>query len=136
MQARFWAEVYEGAKLFYLSGIQHGKYLKREILNLARFISVAKFRPLTWRLSHPYVIADRFEDITPPETLRVHPKCDRQVLLYGFTRGAALRQGGRVHLAGVGDFNVEVSLLWGFGGLCGVCDRFWGLEWCQRLTWM
>jgi hypothetical protein len=30
-QARFWAEVYDGAKLFYLSGIQHGRYLKREV---------------------------------------------------------------------------------------------------------
>jgi hypothetical protein len=38
-----------------------GKYLKREVLNLARFISVMKTRPLTWRLAHPYVIADRFE---------------------------------------------------------------------------
>ena len=31
LQARFWAEVYDGAKLFYLSGMQHGKYLKREV---------------------------------------------------------------------------------------------------------
>ena len=30
-QARFWSEVYDGAKLFYLSGMQHGKYLKREV---------------------------------------------------------------------------------------------------------
>jgi hypothetical protein len=30
-QARFWTEVYDGAKLFYLSGMQHGKYLKREV---------------------------------------------------------------------------------------------------------
>ena len=58
---RFEQEVAHGAKLFYLSGLKHGKYLKREVLNLARFISVAKTRPLTWRLSHPYLIADRFE---------------------------------------------------------------------------
>lgn len=38
-----------------------GKYLKREVLNLARFISVAKFRPLIWRTQHPYLLADRFE---------------------------------------------------------------------------
>jgi ribosome biogenesis protein BMS1 len=31
VQARFWTEVYDGAKLFYLSGMQHGKYLKREV---------------------------------------------------------------------------------------------------------
>jgi hypothetical protein len=34
-QARFWTEVYDGAKLFYLSGMQHGKYLKREVRILA-----------------------------------------------------------------------------------------------------
>jgi hypothetical protein len=38
-----------------------GKYLKREVLNLARFISTMKSRPLTWRLVHPYVLADRME---------------------------------------------------------------------------
>lgn len=48
-----------GAKLFYLSGMRHGKYLKREILNLARFISVMKFRPLSWRMEHPFLVADR-----------------------------------------------------------------------------
>ena len=35
--------------------------MKREVTNLARFISVMKFRPLTWRLEHPYLLADRFE---------------------------------------------------------------------------
>jgi len=38
-----------------------GKYLKREVLNLARFISVTKTRPLTWRIAHPYMVADRIE---------------------------------------------------------------------------
>lgn len=50
-----------GAKLFYLSGMRNNRYLKREILNLARFISVMKMRPLSWRSTHPYLIADRFE---------------------------------------------------------------------------
>lgn len=71
MQDRFWSEIYDGAKLFYLSGIQHGKYLKREVLNLARFISVAKFRPLMWRREHAYLLADRVEDITPVEEVRL-----------------------------------------------------------------
>ena len=33
-----------------------GRYPKTEVLNLARFISVAKFRPLVWRNTHPYVL--------------------------------------------------------------------------------
>ncbi|KAK9132178.1 hypothetical protein Scep_011706 [Stephania cephalantha] len=55
LKHRFWTEIYDGAKLFYLSGLIHGKYAKREIHNLARFISVMKFHPLSWRSSHPYV---------------------------------------------------------------------------------
>ncbi|NXF80024.1 BMS1 protein, partial [Sclerurus mexicanus] len=56
-----------GAKLFYLSGMVHGEYQKQEIHNLGRFISVMKFRPLTWQTSHPYVLADRMEELTNPE---------------------------------------------------------------------
>jgi hypothetical protein len=26
-----------------------------------------KFRPLSWRSAHSYVLVDRFEDITPPQ---------------------------------------------------------------------
>ncbi|CAN4108613.1 unnamed protein product [Withania somnifera] len=39
LKHRFWTEIYDGAKLFYLSGVIHGKYSKREVHNLARFIS-------------------------------------------------------------------------------------------------
>lgn len=56
LKHRFWKEVYPGAKLFYLSDMQYGLYLKHEIKNLARFISVMKFRPLIWQTSHPYIL--------------------------------------------------------------------------------
>ena len=59
MKQRFWVEICDGAKLFYLSGMINNKYPKREILNLARFISVTKFRPVTWRNTHACVLADR-----------------------------------------------------------------------------
>ncbi|XP_037790016.1 ribosome biogenesis protein BMS1 homolog [Penaeus monodon] len=58
LKHRFQIELYPGAKLFFLSGIIHGEYLKNEIKNLSRFISVMKFRPLTWRSTHPYVIVE------------------------------------------------------------------------------
>lgn len=112
LKHRFWTEIYQGAKLFYFSGIRHGKYPKREVLNLARFISIQKFRPLAWRLEHPYLLADRMEDVTPRELVRTSPKCDREITLYGYLRGANLRPGTRVHVAGVGDFDLaEVSAL-------------------------
>ena len=80
MKQRFWTELYpvckliylikfyiQGAKLFYLTGMQKNKYLQNEVKNLGRFISVAKLRPILWRNSHPYVFCDRFEDLTDPE---------------------------------------------------------------------
>ena len=105
LKHRFWTEVYAGAKLFYLSGMRHGSYPRREILNLARFISIVKFRPLTWRSSHAYVLADRVEDITPGADVAANPAVDRTVALYGWVRGAPLRgDTPRVHVPGVGDF--------------------------------
>ena len=46
--------------------MRNGKYLQREVLNLARFIAVQKFRPLTWRQAHPFLLADRFEVRSSP----------------------------------------------------------------------
>ena len=40
--------------------------------------------------------------------VRVQPKADREVVLYGWLRGTNMRPGQRVHLAGVGDFSVQV----------------------------
>lgn len=56
LKHRFWTEVYSGAKLFYLTGILHGEYIRSEMQRLGRFISVMKFRPLTWRTTHPYLL--------------------------------------------------------------------------------
>ncbi|KAM3859880.1 LOW QUALITY PROTEIN: ribosome biogenesis protein BMS1 homolog [Diretmus argenteus] len=112
LKHRFWTEVYQGAKLFYLSGMVYGEYQTQEVKNLGRFISVMKFRPLVWQTSHPYVLADRMEDLTDPEKVRVDPKCDRTVSLYGYLRGTHLKTKGQVHIPGVGDFQVaDVSFL-------------------------
>ncbi|KAG2267559.1 hypothetical protein Bca52824_062114, partial [Brassica carinata] len=106
LKHRFWTEIYNGAKLFYLSGLIHGKYSQREVLNLSRFISVIKFHPLSWRTSHPYVLADRLEDVTPPEKVQMDKKCDRNITLYGYLRGCNLKKGMKVHIAGVGDYSL------------------------------
>nr|XP_055032289.1 ribosome biogenesis protein BMS1 homolog [Misgurnus anguillicaudatus]XP_055032290.1 ribosome biogenesis protein BMS1 homolog [Misgurnus anguillicaudatus] len=112
LKHRFWTEVYQGAKLFYLSGMVYGEYQTQEVKNLGRFISVMKFRPLCWQTSHPYVVADRMEDLTDPEAIRLNPKCDRTVSLYGYLRGTFLKNKCQVHIPGVGDFSVsDVSFL-------------------------
>ncbi|XP_051897648.1 ribosome biogenesis protein BMS1 homolog [Pristis pectinata] len=107
LKHRFWTEVYQGAKLFYLSGMVHGQYQKQEIHNLGRFISVMKFRPLVWQMAHPYVLADRMEDLTNLEEVRVNQKCDRRISMYGYLRGTYLKANSQVHIPGVGDFMVN-----------------------------
>ncbi|KAF9590798.1 hypothetical protein IFM89_038390 [Coptis chinensis] len=106
LKHRFWTEIYDGAKLFYLSGLIHGRYAKREVHNLARFISVMKFHPLSWRASHPYVLVDRMEDVTPPEKVHNNKKCDRNITLYGYLRGCNMKKGTKVHIAGIGDYSL------------------------------
>ncbi|KAH0253773.1 DUF663-domain-containing protein, partial [Aureobasidium melanogenum] len=109
LKHRFWSELYSGAKLFYLSGVVNGRYPDREVLNLSRFLSVMKNpRPLVWRNSHPYALADRFLDITPPTKIEEDSKCDRTVALYGYLRGTNFpANGARVHVPGVGDLSVS-----------------------------
>ncbi|GME78475.1 unnamed protein product [Ambrosiozyma monospora] len=108
LKQRFWTEVYQGAKLFYLSGVINGRYPDREILNLTRFISVMKFRPLKWRNEHPYLLGDRIMDLTHPALIEKNPKCDRKIALYGYLHGTPLsKENARVHIAGVGDYTIS-----------------------------
>ena len=110
LKHRFWTEVYQGAKLFYLSGVINGRYPDREILNLSRFISVMKFRPLQWRNEHPYLLADRVTDLTHPELIETQGEnIDRRIALYGYLHGTPLSSvgGTKVHIAGAGDFSIS-----------------------------
>ena len=109
LKHRFWSELYQGAKLFYLSGVINGRYPDREVHNLSRFISVMKNpRPLVWRNSHPYCLVDRMLDLTQPVKLEEESKCDRQVAFYGYLRGTTFPGTNcGVHVPGVGDFKVS-----------------------------
>lgn len=111
LKQRFWTEIFDGAKLFYLSGVINGRYPDHEIQNLSRFIGVMKFRPLVWRNQHSYMVADRLTDLTPRQLVKENPKMDRSVTLYGYLRGTNLRNpdtgGVRVHIPGVGDITVK-----------------------------
>ncbi|CAB3397898.1 unnamed protein product [Caenorhabditis bovis] len=107
LKHRFWTELYQGAKLFYMTGMVHGQYKYNEIHNLTRFISVMKFRPMVWKDAHPYVLCDRFEDITNAETLRLDPLVDRHIAMYGWVHGAHLKNHSSVHVPGVGDMRIS-----------------------------
>lgn len=45
----------------------------------------------------------RMEDLTDPEAIRLDPKCDRTVSLYGYLRGTFLKNKGQVHIPGKTD---------------------------------
>lgn len=109
LKHRFWSELYQGAKLFYLSGVINGRYPDREVHNLSRFISVMKNpRPLVWRNSHYYLLADRMVDLTDPVSMEGDPNIDRTVALYGYVRGLNIpAEGGRIHIPGVGDLSIS-----------------------------
>ncbi|WVN85478.1 uncharacterized protein L203_100624 [Cryptococcus depauperatus CBS 7841] len=109
LKHRFWTEIYQGAKLFSLSGVLNGRYPDAEINLLSRFISVMKFRPLIFRNQHPHLLADRIQDLTPREAIRENPKIDRTITLYGFLRGPNLApRNAKIHIPGAGDLDVKV----------------------------
>ncbi len=107
LKHRFWTEIYQGAKLFYLTGLVNDEYRKHEIHNLARFISVMKFKDLGFRLNHSFVVADRLEDLTQPDAIRQNFKCDRNICLYGYVRGCPLKRNSSIHIPGCGDFQID-----------------------------
>ncbi|XP_026457275.1 ribosome biogenesis protein BMS1-like [Papaver somniferum] len=78
----FLTEIREGARLFCLSGLEHGMYPKHEIRDLASFLSDMDFHPLTWRAAQPYVL----------------------YFVWVSLRGCDIKKGAKVHIAGVGDF--------------------------------
>ncbi|KIY31115.1 ribosome biogenesis protein BMS1 [Cryptococcus gattii E566] len=108
LKHRFWTEIYQGAKLFSLSGVMNGRYPDAEINLLSRFISVMKFRPLVFRNQHPYLVADRIQDLTPREAIRENAKIDRTITLYGYVRGPNLPpRNAKIHIPGAGDLEVK-----------------------------
>lgn len=88
-----------------------------------------KFRPLDWRSAHPYVVADRMEDLTNPEEVRRKPKCDRTISLYGYVRGTNLHPGSSVHIPGT----CEQVARWGGGLPFILCTLFFRTG-CGDLT--
>ncbi|XP_054717978.1 ribosome biogenesis protein BMS1 homolog isoform X2 [Uloborus diversus] len=107
LKKRYRTEIPRGEKMFYLSGILHGEYLKNEVHNLGRFISVMKFEASAWKKTHPYVLVDRMEDITDHELLASNPIANRTVCLYGYARGGALKKNSHYHVPGCGDYLIK-----------------------------
>ncbi|PPS96358.1 AAA-type ATPase/40S ribosome biogenesis Tsr1 and BMS1 C-terminal/AARP2CN (NUC121) domain-containing protein [Cryptosporidium hominis] len=116
LKNRFWTEIYNGAKLFYLSGIHNGFYNKTEIRNLSRFIAVQKFENLSWRSSHPYIVSLRIEEINDDDNDDYHQNNkqsfesknpETSVYFYGFVKGGIMRKNQSVHIPGLGDYLIN-----------------------------
>eukprot|EP00759_Apiculatamorpha_spiralis_P026407 PhF_6_TR29359/c0_g1_i1/m.43192/K14569/BMS1; ribosome biogenesis protein BMS1 len=112
MRHRFWQEVAQGSKLFYLTGMERNStYKRKEIVNLNHFLLVTKPMEQKWKASHPFVLADRFEDITDAEMVERNPVCDRDVAFFGYVRGKPFKENQPVHIPGVGDF-ISSHIMW------------------------
>lgn len=102
MKKRFWKEVHEGAKLFYFSGLQSdGSYPKTEVNNLARYVTIQKIKMLSWRTQHSYVLSDRFDVVETPDDTDTNT-----VSFYGYVRGTYMDRYNRVHINGLGDYDI------------------------------
>nr|PVC52065.1 hypothetical protein MACL_00001055 [Theileria orientalis] len=100
LKKRFWSEIYDGAKMFYFTGVQYGRYKKSEVLNLTRYISSQKPPNISWRLSHPYTVSLRHE-VTGAEG----DACN--VSFYGYVYGGKMNVTNKLHIPGAGDFGIE-----------------------------
>ncbi|GAY62785.1 hypothetical protein CUMW_220550, partial [Citrus unshiu] len=99
-----------------LTHLDKFKCTKTDICNLTKFISVKKFPSLHWRTCRPYVVVDRFEDVTPPERVHMNNKCDRSITIYGYLRGCNLKKGTKsCNLHGMLVSMTALKFSWGTG---------------------
>ncbi|KAM3139101.1 hypothetical protein pb186bvf_008699 [Paramecium bursaria] len=92
---RFEYETGGNYKLFYLSALKNDYYLKQDIINLARFISIIKITPVRWKTDHPFILVDRYEEQ------------EEKTTFFGYVRGCTYRINDRMHLVGSGDYYIE-----------------------------
>jgi ribosome biogenesis protein BMS1 len=63
IKERFRKEVGDDYKLFTFTGLKYDLYPQMETLKLSRFISIIKIKPVEWRKAHPFIMADRWENL-------------------------------------------------------------------------
>lgn len=79
-------------------------YPKLEVSKLARYIGTTKPQSIPWRLTHPYLLADRWQ-VVEDNSYKKEDMVD--VCFYGYIRGSSYRGNGKVHIVGMGDFLVK-----------------------------
>ncbi|KMZ95556.1 ribosome biogenesis protein BMS1 [Plasmodium vivax Mauritania I] len=136
LSKRFSDEMVEGAKVFFFSGIQNGRYNRTEVRNFCKFFSSVKRPQISWREQHGYIVGLRLDveeedaeeeaaeegaaaegaaavkDGAAAEDGRVCAflsNCDEQVRIHveGFVYGAKLFNGQVVHIPNIGDVQIR-----------------------------
>ncbi|MCL7049412.1 hypothetical protein MKW94_011110 [Papaver nudicaule] len=106
LEDHFCSEIYDGAKLFSLSGPEDDfLYQMCEIDYLGEMLSDSQFLPLSWRAEHPYVLVDYFT-VGTTKNVQGDTQLNRNLRLYGYLRGNDIKEGAKVHIAGAGDFSL------------------------------
>lgn len=101
---RFEYEVGGKSKLFFLDKWEKGIYTSLEVAKIARYIGNTKPPIVPWRNNHPYIVADRWQTY---EDKNYREDDDVNVSFYGYVRGGSYRVNGKVHVVGMGDFNIS-----------------------------
>eukprot|EP00746_Dinoflagellata_sp_MGD_P154651 gnl/MRDRNA2_/MRDRNA2_84957_c0_seq1.p1 gnl/MRDRNA2_/MRDRNA2_84957_c0~~gnl/MRDRNA2_/MRDRNA2_84957_c0_seq1.p1 ORF type:complete len:744 (-),score=-25.81 gnl/MRDRNA2_/MRDRNA2_84957_c0_seq1:52-2283(-) len=110
LKHRFWVDLYRAAKIFYLNNIVNGLYMKKDINNLTKFITFLHCRGLSWRKTHPYLLVDKVKDISDVNDVTHNPRTNHLIAFYGMLRGHKLRNLAKLHVAGIGDFELQKVL--------------------------
>ncbi|MCL7021622.1 hypothetical protein MKW94_009930 [Papaver nudicaule] len=104
LEDHFRTEICEGAGVFSFGCLYNGLYEMSDIDELGVMLSDSQFLPMSWRAERPYVLVDRFEDVTS-ESVHGDKQSSRNLSLYGYLRGCDhIKRGAKVHIAGAGDF--------------------------------
>ena len=69
---------------------------------MGRYISIQKIKPLSWRVQHSYVVADRFDVIETQDSSDFNT-----VSFFGYVRGTYLDKQQRIHVNGLGDYEIK-----------------------------
>ncbi|KAI3902965.1 hypothetical protein MKW92_045907, partial [Papaver armeniacum] len=95
LKEKFESNICKGIKVFHLSGLENELYKMHEIQDLAKAVSDIGYLPSSWRSTQPYVLVDRFEDVTPLEEVQKDKHCNRNICLYGYLRGSNIKNGAK-----------------------------------------
>ena len=71
---------------------------------MARYIGNSKPPTIPWRTNHPFILADRWQTV---EDRGYKADDEIDVSFFGYVRGSSYRVNGKVHVVGMGDYQIK-----------------------------